>query len=98
MAYRLEHPLSGTVYTGLGDGRVEVAKGDARGIFDVRGDWVSGEVRIADPEMCRWVGTAGYTIASRHRAVFHEVPAHDAPQELHDTQVRAAAHEQEVPA
>lgn len=96
MAYRLEHPLSGTIYTGLGDGRVEVSKGQARGIFDVHGDYVSGEVRIADPEMCRWVGTAGYTIASRHRAVFQEAPAHDAPQELDRAQVRAAAHDQEV--
>jgi hypothetical protein len=98
VAYRLEHPLSGTVYTSLGDGRVEVVKGDARGLFDMQGDWVSGDLRIADPEMCRWVGTAGYTIASRHRAVFTETPAHDAPQQLSGHELRSATHDQEVSA
>lgn len=66
MAYRLEHPFSGAVYADLGDGRVEVIKGELRGIFDFRGAWVSGELRTADAELCRWVGTNGYTPASRH--------------------------------
>lgn len=70
MAYRLEHPFSGAVYTGLSGGRVEVSKGDFRGIFDFHGAWVEGELRTADPEMCRWVGTHGYTPASRHLVGF----------------------------
>ncbi len=70
MALRLEHPFSGAVYTGLEDGRVEVAKGKLRGIFDFRGSWVEGDLRTADPELCRWVGTHGYTPASRHLAGF----------------------------
>ncbi|MBA3741707.1 hypothetical protein [Sporichthya sp.] len=70
MAFRLEHPFSGAIYTGLEDGRVEVAKGEQRGIFDFRGTWVAGELRTADPELCRWVGTQGYTPASRHLVGF----------------------------
>lgn len=69
-AYRLEHPFSGAIYTGLEDGRVEVVKDELRGIFDFRGAWVSGELRTADPELCRWVGTHGYTPASRHLVGF----------------------------
>ena len=72
MAFRLEHPFSGAVYTGLADGRVEVVKGELRGIFDFRGSWVSGELRTADPELCRWVGTHGYTPESRHLVGFQQ--------------------------
>ena len=74
-AYRLEHPFSGAIYTGLEDGRVEVVKGAVRGIFDFRGAWVSGELRTADPELCRWVGTHGYTPASRHLVGFTQSQA-----------------------
>lgn len=70
MTYRLEHPFSGAIYTGLENGRVEVAKGDLRGIFDFQGTWVEGDLRTADPELCRWVGTHGYTPASRHLVGF----------------------------
>ncbi len=72
MAYRLEHPFSGAIYTGLEDGHVEVAMGDVRGIFDFQGTWVEGELRTADPELCRWVGTHGYTPASRHLVAFSD--------------------------
>lgn len=72
MAFRLEHPFSGAVYAALGDGRVEVTKGEARGIFDMRGQWLSGELRSADPEMIRWVGSNGATPNSRHLAGFTE--------------------------
>lgn len=72
MAYRLEHPFSGAVYTELTNGRVEVRKGDRTGIFDFQGAWVEGELRSADPELCRWVGTHGYTPASRHLVGFQQ--------------------------
>ena len=79
MTYRLEHPLSGTVYASCGDGQVEVTKDGVSGLFDMQGRWVSGELQVADPEMVRWVGTDGYTVASRHRMSFGETSAHDAP-------------------
>jgi hypothetical protein len=66
VAYRLEHPFTGAVYTELPDGRVEVSKDGSSGIFDMAGRWLSGELRTADPELIRWVGSNGYTPASRH--------------------------------
>lgn len=72
MTYRLRHPLSGHVYAAIGDGLVEVDKGDVRGIFDRYGRWVSGEVRQADVEMCRWLGTHGQAVESRHAAGFQD--------------------------
>ena len=72
MAFRLEHPFSGAVYAALGDGRVEVSKGERRGIFDMRGEWLEGDLRSADPELIRWVGSNGWTPNSRHLAGFTE--------------------------
>lgn len=72
MAYRLEHPFNGSVFADRGDGTVEVTKGDRSGIFDMHGRWLSGELRSADPEMIRWVGTNGYTPASRHLVGFRK--------------------------
>ncbi len=79
MTYRLEHPISGTVYASCGDGDVEVTKDGVTGLFDMQGRWVSGELKVADAEMVRWVGTDGYTVASRHRMSFGEISAHDEP-------------------
>ena len=79
MSYRLEHPISGTIYADLGDGSVEVTKDGVTGLFDMQGRWLSGELQVADAEMVRWVGTSGYTTASRHRLSFGETSAHDAP-------------------
>jgi hypothetical protein len=70
--FRLAHPFSGAVYKALGDGRVEVSKGARVGIFDMYGRWESGDLRSADAEMVRWVGTHGRTAESRHRAGFAE--------------------------
>jgi hypothetical protein len=70
MPFRLEHPFSGAIYSGLDDGRVEVSKDGRTGIFDMYGNWVSGQLRTADPELIRWVGSNGWTPASRHLAGF----------------------------
>ena len=70
MTFRLEHPFSGAIYAACGDGTVEVSKDGTTGIFDMAGSWVRGELRSADPELCRWVGTHRYSPASRHRAGF----------------------------
>jgi hypothetical protein len=72
MAYRLAHPFSGAVYARLADGRVEVSKAGRTGIFAMDGSYLSGELRCADPELIRWVGSHGYTPASRHIAGFAE--------------------------
>jgi hypothetical protein len=72
VAYRLEHPFTGAVYAATADGLVEVTKDDRTGTFDMHGRYVSGELRTADPELIRWVGSHGYTPASRHLAGFAE--------------------------
>ena len=50
----IRHPLSGAVY-GLDGDLVRVDKSDGVGWFDENGRWVRGEVRSADPELCRWI-------------------------------------------
>jgi len=70
LAFRLEHPFNGATYAARDDGTVEVSRDGRIGIFDMFGSWVSGELRTADPELCRWVGTHSWSPASRHRAGF----------------------------
>jgi hypothetical protein len=56
------HPLSGSIYEYADDGvgPVLVTKdGGASGRFTSDGVWVSGDVRSADPEMCRWIASGG---------------------------------------
>ncbi|NMH98232.1 hypothetical protein [Pseudonocardia acidicola] len=72
MVYRLRHPFSGHIYAAIGDGLVEVDKAGKRGVFDRYGCWQSGEVRSADVEMCRWLGTHENAVTSRHAAGFTE--------------------------
>ena len=51
----IRHALSGAIYEEGGDDTVLVSKGDVSGVFGRNGDWISGELRSADPEMCRWL-------------------------------------------
>lgn len=68
--YRLRHPFSGQIYGALGNGLVEVEKDGRRGVFDRYGYWVRGDIRSADAEMCRWLGTHEQAIPSRHSEGF----------------------------
>jgi hypothetical protein len=53
----IRHPLSGATYDLLEDGTVRVeARDGAVGIFDPRGNWISGEHKHADPHLCLWIG------------------------------------------
>lgn len=83
MTYRLRHPLSGHIYASLGQGLVEVDKDGRHGVFDRYGRWISGEVRYADAEMCRWLGTHEQAVESRHAAGFKPDGGPD-PQEAPD--------------
>jgi hypothetical protein len=54
----LRHPLSGTLYeqTSEPPGAVRVTGKDGKqGVFDATGRHLSGERRVADMAMCRWV-------------------------------------------
>lgn len=54
---QLRHPLSGAIYEEADSGTVKVTKGDLSGVFARNGQWLGGELRTADPEMCRWVAS-----------------------------------------
>lgn len=70
--FRLRHPFSGHIYSALDNGRVGVEKNGQSGVFDRYGAWLSGDIRAADAEMCRWVGTHNDALPSRHSASFSE--------------------------
>jgi hypothetical protein len=54
---QIRHPLSLSTYDLDRDtGEVVVVDGDGRrGRFTGDGAWISGEIRTADPELCRWL-------------------------------------------
>ncbi|HEX9467840.1 MAG TPA: hypothetical protein VGA11_05500 [Acidimicrobiia bacterium] len=58
--HRLRHTLSRATYEwaedGVGPIKV-VSEGGAEGRFDRVGSWVAGELRSADPAMCRWIAS-----------------------------------------
>jgi len=54
----LKHPFSGALYerhSDEGHTRIKVTDGDAVGIFTDQGEWLSGELRECDPQLCGWV-------------------------------------------
>jgi hypothetical protein len=59
---KIRHALSGAVYEWAEDdiGPVLVTdKHGRQGRFDRNGRWVLGELRAADPELCRWIESGG---------------------------------------
>lgn len=65
--YRIASPHGSGVYSAVGNGHVEVEQGGRRGLFDGDGGWIEGELRTADPQMCRWVSTANLAgMGTRH--------------------------------
>lgn len=69
---QIRHPLSGAVYDHDQEaGEVVVVAADGReGRFDGEGRWRGGELRVADPELCRWI--SGPRLMSRHRKVVED--------------------------
>ncbi len=68
----IRHPLSNAVYDHDADVDevVVVDESGRTGRFGADGDWRSGDLRTADPELCRWI--SGPRLASRHRKVVEE--------------------------
>ena len=60
---QIRHPLSGAVYELDGDAILVSADG-ASGRFTTDGRWLEGDIRVADPELCRWIGSGAYRTAS----------------------------------
>jgi hypothetical protein len=61
----LRHPLSGALYDRQPDGTVRVEKDGKAGIFRADGSYISGDIHVADPQMCVWIG--GRELTSRMR-------------------------------
>ncbi len=58
------HPFTKALYERHGDGLIKVTDGDKSGIFTHEGEWIEGELRCCDPQLCGWV--AGPIVAN-HR-------------------------------
>ena len=56
MTAGLRHPFTQALYEREGDDQIKVTDGDRYGIFTHKGQWVSGELRECDPQLCGWVG------------------------------------------
>ncbi len=73
---KIRHPLSGAVYDQAGDDTIVVESNGRAGRFRSDGSWIDGEVRTADPELCRWISDP--RLPSRHRVAI-EGAATDQP-------------------
>ena len=51
----LKHPLSGATYELREDGNVRVENNGISGIFRSNGQYLSGELRQADPHLLLWM-------------------------------------------
>jgi hypothetical protein len=59
---KIEHALSRAVYEWAPDDHGPVLVTDrhgSQGRFDRNGSWLSGDLRSADPELCRWIASGG---------------------------------------
>lgn len=51
----LYHPFSKALYERHGDDLIKVTDGDKVGVFTNEGEWVEGDLRFCDPQLCGWV-------------------------------------------
>ena len=53
----IRHPFTGARYEPGDDGIITVTAGDGRrGRFRRNGQWISGDLRECDAQLCGWVG------------------------------------------
>ena len=71
----IRHPFGDVIYQLTDDGNVQVTDGNRQGLFNKSGQWLSGELRQADPQMCVWVtnvhAPTGVIDPKRQSAVGH---------------------------
>ena len=54
----IKHPLTNEVYEVSDEGTNVVVTGDlGTGVFTFGGQWVSGDLKVADAHLCGWMGT-----------------------------------------
>jgi hypothetical protein len=51
----IRHPFTGALYERDGEGNILVTDGDRTGRFTSEGQWLDGELRECDPQICGWV-------------------------------------------
>lgn len=51
----LYHPFSKALYERHDNGTIRVTDGDVSGVFTHEGEWIEGELRSCDPQLCGWV-------------------------------------------
>ena len=51
----IRHPFTGALYEPDGNGNIRVVRDDREGLFSGQGQWIAGEIREADPQLCGWV-------------------------------------------
>jgi hypothetical protein len=53
------HPLTRHLYELCEDGLLRVTAGPIHGFFTRTGEWVSGDLKSADPHFCMWLSLKG---------------------------------------
>ena len=66
MPLGIHHPFTRALYERHGDGQIKVTDGELEGVFTAEGQWVSGDLRECDPQLCGWV--AGPQVANHRMA------------------------------
>jgi hypothetical protein len=51
----IRHPFTGALYERDGEGNILVTDGDRTGRFTSEGQWLGGDLRECDPQICGWV-------------------------------------------
>ncbi len=51
----IHHPFTRALYEQDGTGNVLVTDGERQGRFTSQGQWLDGELRECDPQLCGWV-------------------------------------------
>lgn len=51
----IRHPFTRALYEHDGEGGIIVTDGDRQGRFTAQGQWISGDLRECDPQLCGWV-------------------------------------------
>ncbi len=66
MLTAIRHPFTAMTYEVVGENCVRVLDGNKSGLFDRSGVWIEGDIKSADPCVCRFVAS-GWIMSERRR-------------------------------
>ncbi len=52
----ITHPFTGALHEQDGEGNIKVTLDGRVGFFTTQGEYLSGELKECDPQLCGWVG------------------------------------------